>query len=175
MEKKGLIHVYTGEGKGKTSASLGIALRAIGWNRKVCIIQFIKGYCNIGEAFFAKDNPNLTLIQIKESKSRNVTKKSVTEAKDSTIIAVEKAKEILSSKEYDIVILDEINGALFYGLINIDDVKELISNKPIETELILTGRYAHEDILEMADYATEMKCIKHPYEKGIFARESIDY
>ena len=171
----GLVHVYTGDGKGKTTASLGLILRSLGWGRKVCMIQFIKGYSEIGEAFFAKNNPNFTFIQIADTKKRDIHENDVLKRKRDAEETFNLAKEIVFSKQYDVIVLDEINCALQYNLVDVKDVIDLINNKPEELELCLTGRNAKPEIMELADYVTEMKLVKHPYQKGIFAREGIDY
>ena len=175
MNNLGLVHVYTGNGRGKTSISLGTSLRAIGWDKKVCMIQFIKGYSKIGEAFFAEKNPNFTFIQMEETNVLNVTLTSVENAKKSSEMAIKKAKEIIMSNEYDLVVLDEINGAIHYNLVDLEEVKKLILEKPDKLELILTGRNAHPEIIDLADYVTELKMIKHPYERKILARKGIDF
>lgn len=175
MAGKGLVHVYTGCGKGKTSASLGIALRAIGWGCRVCVVQFIKGYSEIGERFFSDKNENMTFIQTETTDRLCISQQCVLDRKNSSCEALKIAQNVITSGEYDIVILDEINGAVKYNLIDLSDLVDLIKNKPSELELILTGRDAHEDIIALADYVTEMRMIKHPYEKGIVARKTIDY
>lgn len=173
---EGLVHVYTGEGKGKTTAALGVALRAIGWGMKVCVIQFIKGYCDIGEALFAKRfSEQLTLRQFAIDPSRSINKQKVAQRQHQCEEAIEFAEHTIMSEEYDLVIMDEINNAVHYGLIEADRVLSLIKNRPGRLELILTGRSAPPDIIAAADYVTEMKQIKHPYEKGISARKGIDY
>lgn len=174
--EKGLVHVYTGEGKGKTTAALGVALRAIGWGMRVCVIQFIKGYSDIGEALFAKRYPEqLTLRQFAIDPARNIDKCKVAQRKHQCEEAMKFAECTVMSEEYDLVILDEINNAIHYGLIDALRILNLIENKPGRLELILTGRGAPQEIVAAADYVTEMKQIKHPYEQGIPARKGIDY
>ncbi len=171
----GLVHIYTGDGKGKTTCSLGLILRSLGWGRKVCMIQFIKGYSEIGEAFFAKDNPNFTFIQVSTSYKRDIKECQVKQMKVDAEKSFEIAKEEIYSGKYDLIVLDEINNAINYDLLDINKVIDLIKNRPENIELVLTGRNAKAEIIELADYVTEMKLIKHPYQKGIYARESIDY
>lgn len=172
----GLVHVYTGSGKGKTTASLGVALRALGWGAKVCMVQFIKGYSEIGEAKIALEFPGRFVIkQFAVDLVRHINEKKVHETREAVKSAMQYAVQVVSSGDFDLVILDEINNALHYGLIKTSEVLELIKKKPSHVELILTGRNAPAEIIEAADYVTEMKLIKHPYEKGIQARKIIDY
>lgn len=169
---KGLVQVYTGSGKGKTTAALGLALRAIGRGLKVYMIQFMKGY-EYGENLVAKKLLNLTIAQFGRAEfvnKENTAQIDIKYAKE----ALEHAKEIVKGGEYDIVILDEINVALDYKLIELEEVLGLIKAKAPHTELVLTGRKAPKKIIEIADLVTEMLDIKHPYTKGITIREGID-
>ena len=172
--KNGLIQVYTGNGKGKTTAALGIALRAVGHGMKVLVLQFMKGTLDYGESeSVQKLSPYLTM--------RRVGRKSFVSRSDLNVIDFQLAqdgfffaKKAIEGKEYDIVILDEINVAIDYGLIPLSDVLNLLDVKPKEVELILTGRNARPEILERADLVTEMVERKHYYHKGIQAREGIE-
>jgi len=171
----GYIHCYTGNGKGKTTASLGLALRAAGHKKKVMIIQFMKGNINYGElagvemlspyvtlkqfgreSFVSKDNPDRVDIEFARK-------------------GLEFASEIIKSNKFDIVILDEINVALDFKLIELEKVIEIIQSKPAELELVLTGRYAPKEIIELSDLVTEMREIKHYYYKNVMGREGIEY
>jgi cob(I)alamin adenosyltransferase len=172
---KGLVHVYTGCGKGKTTCSLGLALRALGWGRRVCMVQFIKGWGDTGESRFAALCPDFDLVQTAENKTLSITKDYVEQAGEACREAFRKAEEIIRGGSYDLVILDEINGAVDYGLVPEEAVLELIKNKPGPLELVLTGRNAREKIMAAADYVTEMKLIKHPYDRGIKARKGTDF
>lgn len=169
------VHVYTGDGKGKTTASLGLILRSLGWGNKVCMIQFIKGYREIGELKFAENCENFEFIQVSNTDRLSISEKDVLDRKTDAETALEIAKEKVFSGEYDLVVLDEINGAVFYNLVNESDVLNLIEHRNEKTELILTGSPVSSKILESADYATEMKKIKHPYDKGVPARRMIDF
>jgi cob(I)alamin adenosyltransferase len=172
--EKGLVQVYTGNGKGKSSAAFGLALRAIGRGLKVYIIQFIKGGFDYGELYIVDKLPNLTLKAF--GRGRFVTEKPP--GKVDLKLAEEAlalAEKVVKSGEYDIVILDEINVALNLNLIKIEKVAELIKNKPKHVELVLTGRYAPDEIVEAADLVTEMREVKHPYNKGFQARKGIEY
>lgn len=172
--EKGLVQVYTGNGKGKSSAAFGLALRAIGRGLKVYIIQFIKGGFDYGELYIVDKLPNLTLKAF--GRGKFVTEKPPGKADvELAEEALALAEEVVKSGEYDIVILDEINVALNLKLIQIEKVLELIKNKPKHVELVLTGRYAPNEIIEAADLVTEMKEVKHPFNKGFQARKGIEY
>jgi len=172
--EKGLIQVYTGEGKGKTSAAFGLALRAIGRGLKVYVIQFIKGGFDYGELYVVEKLPNLKVRAF--GRGRFVTETPPDE-EDVKLAAeaFELAKKIVKSGEYDVVILDEINVAVSLRLIDVKEVVRLMRSKPPNVELILTGRYAPKEVIESADLVTEMKEIKHPYTKGFPPRRGIEF
>lgn len=181
-KRKGLIIVFTGEGKGKTSAALGCALRALGHGWRVCVIQFFKGDWPVvyGELEMAKRlHPQLEVLQLGRGFVKIMgDKKPFEEHVEAAKAALELTKERVFSGQYDVVILDEINYALGYmdfKLIELEDVLELLRAKPPELHLILTGRNAHPEVIEIADLVTEMKEIKHPMKKGIPAQQGIDY
>mgnify|MGYP001560597078 CR=1 FL=1 len=172
--EKGLIQVYTGNGKGKTTAALGLALRAVGHGFKVFVIQFMKGNINYGELESAKKLfPFLTIKQMGRETFVSKTNPHPIDIKmaQEGFALAEKAIE---SGEYDIVILDEINVAIDYGLIPLSDLLQLIDSKPETVELILTGRNARPEIVEKADLVTEMVEWKNYYNKGIPARKGIE-
>lgn len=172
--EKGLVQVYTGNGKGKTSAAFGLALRAVGRGLKVYIIQFIKGGFDYGELYVVDKIPNLKLKAF--GRGKFVTEKPA--GKEDVKLAEEAfnlAQEVVRSGEYDIVILDEINVAMNLKLIETDAVLELIRNKPKHVELLLTGRYSPDKIIKVADLVTEMKDIKHPFKCGNQARKGIEF
>jgi len=177
MEKDGLIIVYTGKGKGKTTAALGIALRATGYGKKICMIQFIKGSWHYGEMDSSKRlEPEFEIVAIGKGFVGIIDDKSPKEdhekiAKEAVRISNEK----IQSGKYDIVILDEINYAVNLGLIPVEDVLNIIRSKPQEMDLVLTGNYAKDKIIEIADLVTEMKEIKHPFQQGIKAKKGIDF
>jgi cob(I)alamin adenosyltransferase len=172
--KKGLVQVYTGNGKGKTTAALGLALRAVGHGMKVLVVQFMKGNVQYGELESAKKlSPNLTIKQVGREKfisKPNPDPKDLQLAQEGFSIA----KNAIQNKEYDIVILDEINLAIDYGLIPVNDLLQIIDSKPDSVELILTGRNVNRQILQRADLVTEMVDRKHYYDKGVPAREGIE-
>jgi cob(I)alamin adenosyltransferase len=171
--KQGLVQVYTGDGKGKTSAAFGLALRAIGRGFKVYVIQFIKGGFDYGELYAVKHLPNLELKSFGQGKFVTQTppsEKDVGLAKEAFTLA----KQVVKSGEYDVVVLDEINVAVHLGLLDVKEVVNLLKNKPAYVELVLTGRYAPKEIIENADLVTEMKEIKHPFTKGVKPRKGIE-
>ena len=173
---QGLVHVYTGDGKGKTTAALGMALRALGWGLRVCFIQFIKGYSNIGEMKIAPSfEGQFEIRQFAIDLSRSIDEAKILARREAAEEAMRFAESMVASGEFDLVVLDEINVAIHYGLIDIKRVLALISSKPKQVELVLTGRNAKREIIDAADYATEVRKLKHPYDKGIPARKGIDY
>jgi len=177
MSKNGLTIVYTGKGKGKTTAALGIALRATGYKKKICMIQFIKGSWHYGEMESSKRlEPEFEMVAIGKGFVGIIDDKSPKE--DHQKIAKEAIKisnEKIQSGKYDIIILDEVNYAVNLNLISLADVLDLIKSKPQNVDLVLTGNYAKEEVIEAADLVTEMKEIKHPFQKGIKAKEGIDF
>ena len=173
----GLTIVYTGKGKGKTTAALGLALRATGYDKKICMIQFIKGSWHYGEMDSTKKlEPGFEMVAVGKGFVGIIDDKSPKE--DHEKIAKEAIKisnERIQSGKYDIVILDEINYAVNLNLISVDDVLKLIKSKPDNIDLVLTGNYAKEEVIKIADLVTEMKEIKHPFQKGIKAKKGIDF
>lgn len=172
--EQGLVQVYTGDGKGKTTASLGLALRAVGRGLKVCIVQFIKGGGQYGEHIAAqKLAPLLTIHQTGRD---NWIFKDKLDPEDIKIATetLALAKNALTGGEYDLVILDELNGAVWFGLLTVEDILELIELKPPKVELVITGRSADERVVAAADLVTEMKEIKHYYQQGVQARFGIE-
>ena len=170
----GYIQVYTGSCKGKTTAALGLALRAVGRELMVCMIQFMKGGGPYGEHLAAeKLAPYLTIIQTGREGWVN---RDNPDAEDILLArqALETARDALTGGRYDLVILDEINGAVSFGLLSVNQVLELMGMKPANVELVLTGRNAHEKIIEAADLVTEMREIKHYYKAGVPARIGIE-
>ncbi|ABS61220.1 cob(I)yrinic acid a,c-diamide adenosyltransferase [Fervidobacterium nodosum] len=170
----GYIHVYTGNGKGKTTAAFGLALRAICAGKKVYIGQFIKGM-KYSELDAVKYLPNLVIEQY----GRNCFIKNKPTQEDIELArnGLNKIKKVIEDGAYDIVILDEVNVAVYYNLFTAKDVIDVISKVPKERdmEIILTGRYAPQEFIDIADLVTEMKEIKHYYQKGVMARKGIEF
>ena len=175
---RGLIHVYTGDGKGKTTAALGISLRMIGYDRKVCIVQFIKGTWHYGELDAVNKHLSAYMEIIPAGKGFVGIlgdNKPRSEHEQAAMEALELARQKMQTGEYTLIVLDEINVAVSMGLIGVDDVLALIKEKPEGLHLILTGRDAHPAIIEKADLVTEMKLIKHYFNKGIGAVKGMEY
>ena len=174
---RGLTIVYTGKGKGKTTAALGLALRATGYDKKICMIQFIKGSWHYGEMDSTKKlEPGFEMVAVGKGFVGIIDDKSPKEDHEKVAKeAIKISNEKIHSGKYDIVILDEINYAVNLNLISVDDVLNLIKTKPQDIDLVLTGNYAKEEVIEIADLVTEMKEIKHPFQKGIKAKKGIDF
>jgi cob(I)alamin adenosyltransferase len=168
----GLVHIYTGTGKGKTTAAFGLALRAAGAGISVSIHQFIKGMPYSENASFRKLK-NITLTQC----GRGCFLKGRPGPKDIACArkGLEKARNDILSGRYGMVILDEANIALKLGLIKTRDVVEIIKQKPGHVELVLTGRHCPRSLYEHADFVTEMRKVKHPFDRGVQARKGIEY
>jgi cob(I)alamin adenosyltransferase len=171
--KKGYVHVYTGPGKGKTTSAIGLGVRAAGAGLKVHMIQFMKGR-RYSELNSIDKIPNFSFVQHGRDEfvnKENPEKIDIDLAKK----GFSHAKDLIKKAKYDLLILDEINVAVDYDLIDYHDVVKLIEEKPEKLELVLTGRYAHPEITRYADYVTEMLEIKHPYQQGVEARKGIDF
>lgn len=181
MEKqardRGLTIVYTGAGKGKTTAALGMALRTVGWGGKVLVLQFVKAW-KTGEhkAIEKYLQDVVTIIPAGEGFVGIMgDKKSKVTHSASAKKALEFAKKEIMSKKWQTVILDEINGAIEGGLVSLKDVLALMASKPEEVNLVLTGREAKPEIIDRADLVTEMEKIKHPFDSGILAKKGVDF
>ncbi|HUV51834.1 MAG TPA: cob(I)yrinic acid a,c-diamide adenosyltransferase [Dehalococcoidia bacterium] len=172
--RKGLVEVFTGNGRGKTSAAMGVVLRALGHDLKICIIFFMKGKFPYGEQKTLAKFPNVNFTvfgSLDFVDPRNVREEDKKEARK----ALQAGREAMLSGKYDLVVLDEINVAAAWGLIGVEDIIKLIEDKPEQVELILTGRYADPRIVKQADLVTEMVAIKHPFDEGVKARAGLDY
>jgi cob(I)alamin adenosyltransferase len=185
---KGFVQIYTGDGKGKTTAALGLGLRAAGHGMKVLMVQFMKTVRYYGELESVKKlAPNFEIVQKGKPCSRPDADCMECEAcfvhpekpePDDVLAArdaVEFCADILRRGEHDIVILDEVLYAIKFGLVGCGDVLKLVRMKPPEMELILTGRDAPQELIDLADLVTEMRLIKHPYQQGITARKGVEY
>ncbi|NLC33199.1 MAG: cob(I)yrinic acid a,c-diamide adenosyltransferase [Clostridiales bacterium] len=170
--KKGYVHVYTGNGKGKTTAALGLALRAVCAGKKVFFGQFVKGmdYSELACTAFV---PNLDIRQFGRDCFINhaPTDEDIQCARD----GLEAFKNILSRDDYDLVVMDELNIALYYKLFSVQEAIDTIKNAKEHIEVIITGRYAPQEIIELADLVTDMKEIKHYYTSGVQARKGIEF
>ena len=177
MSKDGLVIVYTGNGKGKTTAALGLAMRAIGYEHKVCMLQFIKGSWHYGEMDSSKKlEPNFELIAIGKGFVGILDDNSPREEHEKYAAeALRICREKINSGNYNVVILDEVNYAINLGLIDVQEIIKIIKEKPSNLDLVLTGRDVKEEIVELADLVTEMKEIKHPFKSGIKAKKGIDF
>ncbi|MDC0168876.1 cob(I)yrinic acid a,c-diamide adenosyltransferase [Candidatus Nitrosopelagicus sp.] len=177
MSKDGLVIVYTGNGKGKTTAALGLAIRAVGYEHKVCMLQFIKGSWHYGEMDSSKKlEPNFELIAIGKGFVGILDDNSPREEHEKYAAeALRICREKINSGNYNVVILDEVNYAINLGLIDVQEIIKLIKEKPSNLDIVLTGRDVKEEIVELADLVTEMKEIKHPFKSGIKAKKGIDF
>lgn len=173
---KGMLLINTGDGKGKTTAALGMALRAWGQGMKVLILQFIKGDRRSGEIRAAeKLGQGFEIRPTGKGFIHNDGEESPDRHSHAAREALGIAVNEMNSGKYDLIILDEILYALHYGLVSIEDVLALIAGKPERLHLMLTGRYAPPEIIRQADLVTEMKEIKHPFTKGVYAQMGIEY
>ncbi len=173
----GLLIVYTGDGKGKTTAALGMALRAIGRGWKVLMIQFGKGTWHYAELDSSKRlEPDFEIIPMGKGFYKILDDRYTEEDhRAAARRALDLSRSEMLSGKYDLLILDEISGAVNSGLLDLEDVVKLIDDKPEDLTLVLTGRNAPPEVIERADLVTEMREIKHPYQKGIMAQKGIDY
>ena len=178
-DEHGYIQVYTGDGKGKTTASLGLAMRALGRDWKVLSIMFTKGGTNYGELnsfrnLSDKIQANLTIMQA--GLDRIVYSNNITE-EDRKVIhnGWEVAKRAIENDEYKLIILDELNIAIALGIVDVDEVLEVLKNKPDNMEIVLTGRNAHPKIIEAAHLVSKIEPVKHYWDIGVSARKGIEY
>jgi len=168
----GYVQVYTGDGKGKTTAALGLALRASGHGMRTYVGQFMKGQ-QYGELEALRDHPWITIEQygdVRCIRREEVTPEHVAQAHR----GLERAREAMRSGRYDIVVLDEVNVAIWFGLLAVEEVLALLDQRPERVEVILTGRRAPQELIERADLVTEMREIKHYYQQGVLARDGIE-
>ena len=167
-----MIHIYTGEGKGKTTAALGLAVRAAGAGKNVFIGQFLKGR-KYSELKSLRKLKNITLEQFGTScfVGKTPKPKDLALAKNGLI----RVKEVVESRKFDVVILDEINIAIHFKLVSLEELLDFIQDTPRNIELVLTGRYAHPKLIKLADYVSEMKEIKHPFKKKTSGRKGIEF
>jgi cob(I)alamin adenosyltransferase len=173
----GLLIVYTGDGKGKTTAALGMALRALGRGWRVLMIQFGKGSWHYAELDTAKRlEPDFEIIPMGKGFYKILDDDyTEDEHREAAKRALDFSRQQMTSGKYDLLILDEISGAVGAGLLTIESVVKLVDDKPDDLTLVLTGRNAPPELIERADLVTEMREIKHPYQKGMMAQKGIDY
>jgi len=169
-----MVQVLTGDGKGKTTAAFGQALRALGHGWNVLVIQFMKGDPTYGEVVAARKIPGLDVVQ---SGLPTFVEKGNPSPEDLRLAraGLDLAREAVSKARHRMIVLDEINVAVDYGLLPLKDVVELVRSCPTGIELVLTGRYAPKELVDLADLVSEVREVKHPYMKGIVSREGIDY
>ncbi len=171
-DKLGFVHIYTGNGKGKTTAALGLAVRMLGSGGRVMVLQFMKAPDVYGEQKKIKEcGAVIESFGLPKFVHGKPEPDDIEAAKG----ALERAREVVSSGEWDLVILDEICVALGFKMLTVEEVKGLIESRAPRTELVLTGRYCPEELFELADYITEMKEIKHPYQRGVLARRGVEF
>ncbi|MFZ5597258.1 MAG: cob(I)yrinic acid a,c-diamide adenosyltransferase [Bacillota bacterium] len=173
--RKGCLQVYTGNGKGKTTASLGLSLRAVGHGHSVIILMFMKGWPDYGELRAVRNY--LPGVTIEQYGLETFVDRENPSPEDRRLAreGIKRAVEVVSGGQYDLVILDELNVALDYNLVTLEQVLEIISLRPEHVELVITGRAAHDKVLEMADLVTEVTLVKHPFYQGVEAREGIEF
>ena len=180
MLEKGLVQIYTGDGKGKTTAAFGLALRAAGQGNRVLIYQFLKPLSlDIGERFALQLGAVRIRVEVLDvpwdmAKSFD-DKKQVTQVKAAISEVLERIAETAEKRFYDVLILDEIVFCLSKGLAKFEDIKKIIDRRDRAVEIILTGRGVTEELIALADLVTEMKNIKHPFDKGVAARRGIEF
>ncbi|MGQ9708132.1 MAG: cob(I)yrinic acid a,c-diamide adenosyltransferase [bacterium] len=169
-----MVQVYTGNGKGKTTAAFGLALRAAGHNWRVLVVQFLKGDSTYGEVQAARYIPGL---EVRQFGLKTFVEKGRPKPQDLSLAqeGLKFARSSINSGKYQLVILDEINVAVDYGLVLLDDVLRLCQQCPPDVELVLTGRGAKRQLIEIADLVSEVNEIKHPFQKGVVNRVGIDH
>lgn len=171
MGELGLVHVYTGDGKGKTTAALGMCARAVGHGYRALIVQFMKTDGTYGENLLSL--PGLKVIA--SGHDCLVFSDRITQAdRDRAAEGLSLASQAMRSGEYGVVVMDEVNVAIKLGLLDLNDVISAVKGRSPGVEVVLTGRYAPPELLEIADYVTEMRPLKHPYQKGVISRKGVD-
>lgn len=174
--KKGLVQIYTGDGKGKTTAAIGQGIRSAGYGLNVVMVQFLKGgYTGELSTIDKINNFNIFRFEKERDFVWNLSKSEIEELKKEIGTGYEFIKKIVDEGSCDVLIVDEIMGAHYNKFITTDEIIYLIKNKKESMELVLTGRDVPQEVIDLADLVTEMKMIKHPFEKGIAAREGIEY
>lgn len=173
----GLVHIYTGDGKGKTTSAVGLAIRASGNNLKVLMVQFLKG-AETGEiAILKKLEPNLKLCRVEEIQDFiwNLNKEQITGLRRSTEVLLQYCFDLISSEEWDMFIMDEVMAAISAGFIKTETIVHFLKNRPNKLEVVLTGRNAPQELVDRADYVSDITPVKHPFSKGIRGRRGIEF
>ena len=174
MATQGLVIIHTGHGKGKTTAALGQALRAAGQGMKVCIIQFIKGKAKTGEALaFTSAFPGQ--VELHLAGTGFTWQQEMENVKEAALAGWQLAREKILSDAYDLIVLDELTYLISFGLVTEEEVITLLRERPTRLHLVITGRNASQGLIEYADLVTEMRAIKHPFQKGIKAQKGIEF
>lgn len=171
--ERGLVEVYTGDGRGKTTAAIGLAFRAVGHGLRVHMIQFMKGDETYGEFRSCSAHPLIEIEQFGRKEFVNPREPSTVDM-ELAARGMARAREVLSAGEADVVILDELNVAVGFGLVEVEDMLALLDLRQAHVELLITGRMAPPELIERADLVTEMREVKHPFHSGVLAREGID-
>lgn len=169
----GLVILYTGNGKGKTTAALGLVFRALGRKLPVAVVQFIKGKWRTGERIFAETLPGLTFLVM--GKGFTWESDDLSRDKGAAIAAWAKSRELIVAGEHAVVVLDELTYVLNYGFVETAEVAETLRLRPPHVNVVITGRNAPDELVALADLVTEMKAVKHPFEQGHKAQIGIDY
>jgi cob(I)alamin adenosyltransferase len=172
-QQKGLLLIYTGAGKGKTTAALGTAVRALGHGMRVAMLQFIKGKWRTGERRFGEQTENLIWLTMGEGCTLRSTDPSRDRA--AARLAWEKAREFLGCEDVDLLVLDEIIYAINLNFMSVEEVKAALETRRHDLHVILTGRSAPTELIEIADLVTEMRAVKHPFERGERGRIGLDF
>lgn len=179
MLEKGLVQIYTGNGKGKTTAAVGLALRAAGHGGKVLIYQFLKpASLDLGERKAAEGISEITVAALPETWDMRTSfddKEAVAKVQAAISGALSELAKAAAQKMYDVIILDEIVFCLSKGLAKLEDIRKVIDERDPGVEIVMTGRGASEELIALADLVTEMKPIKHPFDKGVKARKGIEF
>ncbi len=172
-EAPGLLVVYTGHGKGKTTAALGLAFRALGHGLRVAVVQWIKGKWKTGERLLAETLPGLTFLVM--GLGFTWDSDDLSRDREAAQAAWQKARAVIAAGEHAVVILDELTFALNYGFVSVSDVMETLRARPTHVHVVVTGRNAPEELLAGADLVTEMKKVKHPFDSGRKAQIGVDF
>jgi cob(I)alamin adenosyltransferase len=174
-ERRGLVLVYTGHGKGKTTAAFGLVVRALGRGMRAGMVQFIKGKWKTGERMFAESLPSANFSLHVMGLGFTWESDDLSKDKAAAAAAWETARAMIAGGEHDVVVLDEITYCFHYGFLELESVLEALRARPAHVHVVLTGRNAPEELVALADLVTEMKPVKHPYEKGVPAQIGVDF